>query len=421
MVDWCFFYFNVPGPDGLMTGVTAPDYSLGTPPRGQITAIDGKDGSVKWTYRTVAQVQAGPVTSKSGLLFDGDTLGNLFAFDAKTGQLKNSIDVKGALNSGLISYAVDGTQYLAAEVGGAQLNSAGITRPLRVDGATPERMGFNLYHNVCFGCHGPGGGGFAFPPLTNQFHILTDPQRLKAFLESVSPPMPKLHPGLLTDDDIELLAGYFKTLDFPFQPGYTRPTSTGLAGWPEIYSVLTHPRCINCHTLAPAFLTNTNYRFPRQADDRHPHLFQVIAESTNPPSPPPTGDKGSAIVLCSSCHGSQNNAFTGAPGASNWMLAPLSMAWESSPNVAMSGNQLCTALKDKSRNGGRDLTGPGPSRQPAGAYRNRAPGLVGVCAGHTTRWYATNNAATELFPIQSGIHNLGKRRRPLPARVALGD
>jgi len=46
------------------------------------------------------------------------------------------------------------------------------------------------------------------------------------------------------------------------------------------------------------------------------------------------------------------------------MLAPLSMAWESSPNVAVSGNQLCTALKDKSRNGGRDLTGPQPPGAP---------------------------------------------------------
>jgi hypothetical protein len=172
--------------------------------------------------------------------------------------------------------------------------------------------------------------------------------------------MPTLYPGLLTDDDIELLAGYFKTLDFPFQPGYTRPTSGGTSGWPEIYSVLTHPRCINCHTLAPTFLTNTNYRYPHQADDRHPHYFQVIAGSTNPPSPPPMGDHGAAIGLCSSCHGSQNNAFTGAPGAPNWMLAPLSMAWESSPNVAMTGDQLCAALKDKSRNGGRDLTGPSP-------------------------------------------------------------
>jgi outer membrane protein assembly factor BamB len=128
------FFYNTPAADGLMTGVEAPDYSLGTPPQGQITAIDGKDGHVIWKHRTAAQVLAGPVTTKSGLLFDGDTLGNLFAFNAKTGELKNSIDVKGALNSGLISYAVDGTQYVAAEVGGLALNSAGITRPLRVGG-----------------------------------------------------------------------------------------------------------------------------------------------------------------------------------------------------------------------------------------------------------------------------------------------
>ena len=150
-------------------------------------------------------------------------------------------------------------------------------------------MGVNLYHNVCLGCHGFNGTGFAFPPITNQYHILTDPQRLKAFLELVSPLMPNSIPALLTDDDVELLAGYFKTLDFPFQPGYTRPTSSGTAGWPEIYSVLTHPRCINCHTLAPAFLNNTNLRFPRQADDRHPHLFNVVAGTTSPTEPAADG------------------------------------------------------------------------------------------------------------------------------------
>jgi hypothetical protein len=37
----------------------------------------------------------------------------------------------------------------------------------------------------------------------------------------------------------------------------------GLAAWQQIYSVLTHPCCINCHTA-------TNY--PQQGDDRHRHL-----------------------------------------------------------------------------------------------------------------------------------------------------
>ena len=41
----------------------------------------------------------------------------------------------------------------------------------------------------------------------------------------------------------------------------------GLAAWQQVYSVLTTPRCINCHTA-------TNY--PEQGDDRHRHLFNVV-------------------------------------------------------------------------------------------------------------------------------------------------
>src|SRR5215471_10293838 len=41
----------------------------------------------------------------------------------------------------------------------------------------------------------------------------------------------------------------------------------GLAAWEQIYSVLTSPRCINCHTA-------TNY--PQQGDDRHRHFANVI-------------------------------------------------------------------------------------------------------------------------------------------------
>ncbi len=390
MNDWCWYFFLRPDASNPteFVGDDAPDYSLGTPPRGWITALDGQTGKVLWQYHADAQVQAGPVTTKSGILFDGDTLGNLFAFDASSGAVLKRIDAQGALNNGLISYAISGSQYVAAEVGGISLNPPGITTPLRVggplrvkvfglygsgepkivqanrvpqDGATSEEKGYSLFHGLCFGCHGlPATGGFNYPVLLRQSHILTDPKLLKNLFMTISPPMPKLYPGVLTDDDIQSLVIYLRTLSLPFQPGYTRPSSAGTAEWPKIYSVLTHPRCINCHTLAPAFLTSTNDRFPRQGDDRHPHFFGVTAGSTVMPSPPPMGDKGTAIEQCSSCHGTSNNAFTGAPGAPSWMLAPLAMAWESSPNIAMTGNQLCNALKDKSRNGGRDLTGSGP-------------------------------------------------------------
>jgi hypothetical protein len=41
----------------------------------------------------------------------------------------------------------------------------------------------------------------------------------------------------------------------------------GLAAWDSVYSVLTYPRCINCHTA-------TNY--PEQGDQRRRHFANVI-------------------------------------------------------------------------------------------------------------------------------------------------
>src|SRR6202035_5299893 len=64
----------------------------------------------------------------------------------------------------------------------------------------------------------------------------------------------------------------------------TPTRDAGLAAWQQIYSVLTHPRCINCHTA-------TNY--PQQGDDRHRHLFNIIRGP---------GGKGVAGLNCVTCH-----------------------------------------------------------------------------------------------------------------------
>jgi alcohol dehydrogenase (cytochrome c) len=365
MVDWCWFFFFEPNPSDPdhPIGDDAPEYNV--PPQGWITALDSETGTVLWQYHAQAQVQAGLVPTKSGLLFAGDTLGNLLALDAKSGAVLNQINTGGALNNGLISYAIGGNQYVAAAVGGISLNSPGITRPLRggsslkvsiyglngndtpkivslnrvpIEGDTDVAQGAKLYISTCRGCHGfPDTGGFNYPLLARQEYILTHVDALKTFLKTVPPPMPLLHPGLLNDDDIEKLVAYIRTFNLPPQPAYTQPTSGGTAEWPAIYSVLTHPRCLNCHTV-------TDY--PRQADDRHPHYYAVVRGAN---------DMGAPIALCTSCHGTTNNSFTGVPGATGWHIAPLSMAWETSPNVAMTGNELCTVLKDRTLNGNRDL------------------------------------------------------------------
>jgi alcohol dehydrogenase (cytochrome c) len=179
-------------------------------PKGWITAIDGTTGTILWQYRTESQVLAGLVPTKSGLLFGGDTHGNLLIFDATSGSLLKSIDVRGALNSGLISYQVDGEQYVAAAVGGATENPSTVAGPLRVviyslrgpdgpDVVTLERLEPSdalgttamawLYFQNCLQCHGTprqaAVTGSSAPPIGRQSQ-LADPTLLKQFLATRS-------------------------------------------------------------------------------------------------------------------------------------------------------------------------------------------------------------------------------------------
>ena len=99
-----------------------------------------------------------------------------------------------------------------------------------------------------------------------------------------------------------------------------------------IYQVLTHPRCMNCHTKT---------QFPRQGDDRRRHEQLVMRGPDN---------HGAPTLQCSACHQDQNAADGKVPGAPHWALAPLSMAWEE-----LSSPQLCRVLKDTSLNGNKSL------------------------------------------------------------------
>jgi alcohol dehydrogenase (cytochrome c) len=376
MVDWCYYFRkDFPELSGSIEPVVWPDFSV--PPRGRITAMDGDTGRVLWNYHADSQVQAGLVPTKSGLLFAGDTHGNLLALDAKSGSVLKRIDVQGALNHGLISYAVDGTQYVAAAVGGQTQNPSTVAGPLRVSifglqgSDTPtvvklDRLtlssGDAVYIFVCTSCHGAQGQGVSAPSLVRQSQ-LADPELLKGFLETVPPPMPRLFPGLLEEKEVPLLADYLKTTVFKCglpqgqsckPPG--EPQTGGTPEWQAIYSVLTYPRCINCHP-GPTGDPATDY--PRQADDRHPHYYGVVrgAETDNEGN---LDNKGRLVGRRETCHGPENNPTTGIPGAEKdgtvaWHLAPKEMAWESSPGMPLTGAELCAQLKDPARNGGRDL------------------------------------------------------------------
>jgi hypothetical protein len=55
-------------------------------------------------------------------------------------------------------------------------------------------------------------------------------------------------------------------------------------------------------------------------------------------------------MTCNTCHQQSNQESSGVPGAPHWQLAPLSMAWE-----GLSDAELCRALLDQSKNGGRTV------------------------------------------------------------------
>ncbi|MEM9820083.1 MAG: hypothetical protein AAF985_03390 [Bacteroidota bacterium] len=96
--------------------------------------------------------------------------------------------------------------------------------------------------------------------------------------------------------------------------------------------VLTHKRCVNCHPAGDR---------PRQGEDSHYHNFGVSRGTDN---------HGVAALRCESCHGPENNDFSGVPGAPEWSLAPLSMQWEGLSRV-----EIAQSMLDRSRNGNRSL------------------------------------------------------------------
>lgn len=113
----------------------------------------------------------------------------------------------------------------------------------------------------------------------------------------------------------------------------------GLAAWQQVYSVVTSPRCINCHTA-------TSY--PQQGDDRHRHLFNVVRGP---------GGKGVPGLNCATCHQSANADSTGVPGGQNWHLAPLSMKWQDTNDKILSSSDVCRSLTDRSKNDNLDGSG----------------------------------------------------------------
>jgi alcohol dehydrogenase (cytochrome c) len=87
--------------------------------RGWLTAIDASSGTVRWKYESAKPMLAAVTTTSSNLIFTGELLGDFLTLDARTGEVLYRFNTGGRLNGGIITYAVNGKQYVAVATGAA--------------------------------------------------------------------------------------------------------------------------------------------------------------------------------------------------------------------------------------------------------------------------------------------------------------
>lgn len=106
--------------------------------------------------------------------------------------------------------------------------------------------------------------------------------------------------------------------------------ASNIENFNKMMDVLTHKRCVNCHP---------SDNIPKQGEDSHPHYFGMSRGE---------GNMGFEATNCNTCHQSENDDYSGVPGAPEWSLAPASMRWE-----GLNRFEIAESMLDPKRNGGR--------------------------------------------------------------------
>src|ERR1051326_2308521 len=84
---------------------------------GAVRAIDPRTGERKWEFKMADVTDAGILTTASDLLVSGGRDGYFFALDAHSGDLLWKAALGAAVQSGPMTYSVDGRQYVAVNAG----------------------------------------------------------------------------------------------------------------------------------------------------------------------------------------------------------------------------------------------------------------------------------------------------------------
>ena len=117
-------YFYVPA--SIINSQFGPGFSRpsGQPRAGTLTAMDPTTNRIVWQKRTTFPLGTGSglLATAGGLLFGGVADGHLVAYDARNGNQVWAFQTGAGADASVITYEVDGEQYLAILAGGNRFN-----------------------------------------------------------------------------------------------------------------------------------------------------------------------------------------------------------------------------------------------------------------------------------------------------------
>jgi len=102
----------------------------GTDNLGTVRAISAETGKTSWLYEQRAGTMS-LVATGGGLIFGGDSNGRFRAHDHETGEVLWEVNLGSSVSGYPITYSVDGTQYVAVNTGGGQVNLTPELHPSR--------------------------------------------------------------------------------------------------------------------------------------------------------------------------------------------------------------------------------------------------------------------------------------------------
>jgi hypothetical protein len=142
-VDWCGVFAKAPKDPPIMQGMHYYGGSVTQDPRekakGWLTAVDASTGKERWKYASPTPLVAGVTATSGGVVFTGDLNNDFLALDAKTGDVLYRFNTGGSIGGGVITYALDGKQYVAATSGSVSAFFGGSGLPAVVVFAAERR------------------------------------------------------------------------------------------------------------------------------------------------------------------------------------------------------------------------------------------------------------------------------------------